>query len=626
MKRSILFFLVLFSIKCLAQDIYPTHWWVGMKNPKLQLIIHRDRVASEKITMLPYAGVTMVKQNKVESPNYIFIDLLISSTARPGKIKFRIDNLQSPEAVAYKIFEFELKSRSKENGKARTMGVTSADFIYLMMPDRFSNGDRSNDIIPGYRDQTSKRDDKFSRHGGDFKGIEDHLDYFKQLGVTTLWLTPVIENDMPRMEEWGNSVAGYHGYWFTNHYEIDKRFGGNEGYKNFCDKLHQNGMKVIQDAVYNHVGDHHWFYLDKPTKDWFNTSQGSRGPNHREEVFFDPYASKVDKEAMVDGWFVPHLPDLNQRNPFVATFLIQHAVWTTEEYGIDGWRVDTYKYCDEKFMNDVNTALEKEFPKVTVFGESWVNTTVANAYFTQNNINAPFKHNARGMLDFQTCFAMLSGMNKAQGWMDGVNKLYVTLAQDVLYKEPLNNCIFLDNHDMDRVFSVVDEDWKKMKMGFNWLLTIRGIPQIYYGTEVLMKNKKVNTDATVREDFPGGWPDDKPKDNRFIKEGRSEKQQEAFDHVSRLANFRRGSSALIKGKTTQFIPKDGLYVYFRYDAKQTVMVVANTGDKKVKPDWSFFAERTAGFTNARNVVSGKIQRIDDLEIESGDSFVFELMK
>jgi neopullulanase len=377
--------------------------------------------------------------------------------------------------------------------------------------------------------------------------------------------------------------------------------------------------------VYNHVGNHHWFVLDSPMKDWFNTSQGDRGPNHREEVFYDPYASQADKTQMLDGWFVPHLPDLNQRNPFVANFLIQHAVWTTEEYGIDGWRVDTYKYCEEKFMNDVNSAIEREFPNVTVFGESWVNTTTANAYFTRNNMATPFKHIAKGMLDFQTCFAMLAGMNEQLGWMTGVNKIYTTMAQDVLYKEPMNNCIFLDNHDMDRVFSVVGEDWKKLRMGMNWLLTLRGIPQIYYGTEVLMKNMKVNTDATVREDFPGGWPDDKAKDNRFTKEGRSEKQDEAFDYISGLANFRKSSSAITTGKTMQYIPKDGLSVYFRYDAKQTVMVITNTGEKSIKPDWSLYNERTKGFTQVRNVVSGKIKPLAGLEIDVKDSFVFELL-
>ncbi len=625
MKKSIVVaFALLNCLVSFSQKFYPTHWFTGMKEPTLQLMIHRERVANEKLTLVPYPGVRLLKQHKVENPNYLFIDLSIDKYAKPGKIKFRIDNLQSPEAVAFKIIEYELKPRHSQNGVSRVQGVTAKDFIYLLMPDRFANGDPSNDIIKGYRDETSDRKNMFSRHGGDFKGISNRLDYFKELGVTTLWLTPVIENDMPLMEEWGNKVAGYHGYWFTDHYEVDKRFGGNEGYKLFCETLHRNGMKVIQDAVYNHVGNHHWFALDKPMKDWFNTSQGDRGPNHREEVFFDPYASQNDRRAMLDGWFVPHLPDLNQRNPFVAKFLIQHAVWTTEEYGIDGWRVDTYKYCEEKFLNDINAALQKEFPKLTVFGESWVNSTVANAYFTQNNISSPFRHNAKGMLDFQTAFAMLSGMNDKPEWMNGVNKIYTTLAQDVLYKDPMNNCNFLDNHDMDRVFSVVGEDWGKLKMGLNWLLTMRGIPQLYYGTEVLMKNKKMNTDATVREDFPGGWNEDVV--NRFTESGRSAIENEVFNHISRLARFRKNSSAMTTGTTMQFIPRDGLYVYFRYNDKQTIMVIAHTGDKTVIPDWNVYAERIKNFTKAKEVTSGKITGLTGFEIKPGESFVFELQR
>lgn len=626
MKKKLLFIAaILLAVNSFAIDYYntyPTHWWTGMKNSKLQLMMHGENIGSFVKVAVNYPGVKVEKITRAENKNYLFVDLTIAAAAKPGKFKITLSGGGLPvEEVSY-----ELKARSKQNGKTRAMGVTAKDFIYLMIPDRFANGDPSNDIIPEYRDKTSNREDKFSRHGGDFKGIEDRLDYFNQLGVTTLWLTPVIENDMPLMSEWGNNVAGYHGYWFTDHYAIDKRLGGNDGYKQFCDKLHSRGMKVIQDAVYNHVGNHHWFVLDTPMKDWFNTSQGDKGPNHREEVFYDPYASQQDKTQMLDGWFVPHLPDLNQRNPLVATFLIQHAIWTTEEFGIDGWRVDTYKYCEEKFMNDVNAALEREFPNVTVFGESWVNSTLANAYFTRNNINAPFRHNAKGMLDFQVCFAMLAGMNENFGWLAGVNKIYTTLSNDVLYKDPMNNCIFLDNHDMDRVFSVVGEDWKKLRMGMNWLLTLRGIPQIYYGTEVLMKNMKVNTDATVREDFPGGWSGDKAKDNRFTKEGRSEKQNEAFDYISALANFRKNSSAITTGKTMQYIPKDGLSVYFRYDANQTVMVITNTGEKNVKPDWSVYAERVKGFSQVRNVVNGKIKSLTGLEIDSKDSFVFELLK
>lgn len=626
MKKSfsfgICFFAVLISF---SQEInvYPTHWWIGMKNPKLQLMIHEEGIAN-KIPMYKLSpagmklaeGVTLKMVHRVENPNYVILDLVIDKNAKPGERTF---SFGSP-ASAVKI-KYELKSRNTENGKTRVMGVTAKDFIYLMMPDRFANGEPSNDIIKGYRDETSDRSDKFSRHGGDFKGITDHLDYFNELGVTTLWLTPVIENDEPRLEEWGNRVAGYHGYWFTDHYEIDKRLGGNEGYKAFCDALHKKGMKVIQDAVYNHVGSHHWFILDPPMKDWINNWPAFQGPNHKEEVFFDPYVAAIDKKIMLDGWFVPHLPDLNQRNPFVANFLIQHAIWTTEEFGIDGWRVDTYKYCDEQFMNDVNTALEKEFPHLTVFGESWVNTITANAYFTKNNMNVPFKHNAKGMLDFQTSFGILGGMNDP---FNGVQRLYSTLAQDVLYKNPMNNCIFMDNHDMDRVFSVVDEDWSKLKAGINWLLTLRGIPQLYYGTEVLMKNKKVNTDATVREDFPGGWKND--ASNRFIASGRNAKENEVFNYTSTLARFRKNSSAITGGKTMQFIPKDGVYIYFRYDNKQTVMVITNTGDKSIKPDWNYLSERTAGFKQLKEVVSGNSIPVQDFEIKPKESFVFELIK
>jgi glycosidase len=603
-----------------SQKIYPTHWWAGMKNTKLQLMLHGNAIGNVAAVNTVYPGVQVKKFSSPENKNYLFVDLEILPAAKPGKLKL---NLRGNDRVVQTI-EYELKSRSKENGKTRAIGVTAKDLIYLMIPDRFANGDPSNDIIPGYREQANDRKNMFTRHGGDFKGITDHLDYFNELGVTTIWMTPVIENNTSLMHEWGNSIAGYHGYWFTDHYEVDKRLGGNEGYKSFCNTLHKKGMKVIQDAVYNHVSKENWFVLDPPMKDWINNWPSLTTPNHREEVMFDPYASAHDKKIMLDGWFTDHLPDLNQRNPYVARFLIQHAIWTTEEYGIDGWRVDTYKYCDEQFMNDVNAALEREFPKVTVFGESWVNTPTANAYFTRNNIDAAFKHNARGMLDFQVCFAILAGMNDKLEWNSGVNKIYMTLAQDLLYKDPMNNCIFMDNHDMDRVFSVVGEDWNKLKMGFTWLLTLRGIPQIYYGTEVLMKNKKTNTDATVREDFPGGWKEDPA--SRFTAAGRSEKENEAFNLVSRLANFRKNSSALTGGKTMQFIPRDGLYIYFRYDAKQTVMVVTHGGDKPVKPDWNVFAERTKGFTRVKYVISGAVRNLEGLEFQPKESFVFELVK
>jgi neopullulanase len=625
-NRLLLLFVSCLSLFIHAQDVYPTNWFTGIKDPHLQLMIHQENI-SRKIPMYKLSatgmkladGITLKLIRRVTNPNYVFLDLVIDKNAKPGPRVFSF----GPPNSAVKI-NYELKPRHSGNGKTRTQGVTAKDFIYLLIPDRFSNGDPINDVVKGYRDETVDRENKFRRHGGDFKGVEDHFDYLDKLGVTTIWMTPVVENNTGLMHEFGNDVAGYHGYWFTDHYQVDKRLGGNDGYLSFCDAAHKKGFKVIQDAVYNHVSRQHWFVLDPPADDWLNNWPVFTGPNHREEAIFDPYASAYDKRVMLDGWFVDHLPDLNQRNPLVAAFLIQHAIWTTETYGIDGWRVDTYKYCDEEFLNKVNTALYTEFPGITVFGEAATSSVVGNAYFTQNNLNTTFKHNAKGVLDFQVSNAMLAGMSLSQGWTEGVNRLYMTLAEDIVYKRPQDNCIFLDNHDMDRVYSVVKEDWNKLKMGINWLLTLRGIPQLYYGTEILMKNTKQPTDALVREDFPGGWKEDAT--NKFLEDSRSVKEKESYTYISALARFRKASSALTSGKTTQFIPKDGLYVYFRYDDKQTIMVIANTGDKPVKPDWTIYAERTNGFTRIKDVVSGEEMPIGELEMRVGESRVVEMVK
>lgn len=619
----ILLLLLLLTTTAIAQPkCYPTHWFAGFKETSLQLILQEKDLSAYTAASIQYPGVKLIKLRKLESQNYLLLDLRIDPTARPGAFRIELKGKGLPS----KNIPYELKARAPQNGKSRIQGVRASDFIYLIMTDRFANGDPSNDIVQTYRDTLCDRTDKFSRHGGDLKGVEDRMGYLKELGVSTVWLTPVNENDMPRMNEWGNSVAGYHGYWFTDHYQVDKRFGGNGAYRQLSDRLHQNGMKLIQDAVYNHIGSYHWIALDPPAANWLNSSQGKNPPHHREEVFFDPYASQQDKRQMLDGWFVPHLPDLNQRNADVARYLIQYHIWATEEFGVDGWRVDTYKYNEEKFLNEMNDALTREFPKLTVFGESWVTSPVANAYFTRNNLTTPFRHNAEGMLDFQTCFAMIAAAKEENGWSNGIIKLYFALAQDALYKDPMRNCVFLDNHDMDRIFSVLGEDEAKFTMCMNWLFTLRGMPQLYYGTEVLMKNFKVNTDATVREDFPGGWPTDAPYTNRFLSSGRTTEQSKAFDYISRLAQFRKTSPALGGGKLMQFIPREGVYLYFRYTDQQTVMVVANSSDKAAKPDWTIYRERLNGFTRARDVVTGEIISLQDWSIGSKESRVLELLK
>ncbi|MFN8290493.1 MAG: alpha-amylase family glycosyl hydrolase [Chitinophagaceae bacterium] len=628
MKKYLLFILIFIAASGQAADkinVYPTHWWAGMKNPNLQLMIHADRdIAVDKLAFSSSSkDVKVVKVTRAENPHYIFVDLLIAATARPQTVTFSFGGIIRSE---WHSFSYELKARSKENGRTRVQGVTSRDLIYLLMPDRFSNGDPSNDFFPDMRDTGHDRNNPFDRHGGDLQGVTNHLDYLNELGVTAIWMTPVVENNMSRTLEGGTSRSTYHGYAFTDQYTIDKRLGGDAAYKNLINAAHAKGMKIIQDAVYNHVGNDHWSVRDLPMKDWLNQWPSYQNTSYKDQPLVDPYASAIDKKITLDGWFTPFLADLNQRNPFVAAFLIQYAVWATEEYGIDGWRVDTYFYNDPLFLNKVNEALLREFPAVTVFGETSVQSVINGAYFCENNMNVPFRHNCQGITDFPLYSAVIDALKQPYGWNEGVNRLYQVLAQDVLYKNPMRNCIFLGNHDLDRMYSVIGEDFDKYKMGMNFLLTLRGIPQLYYGDEVLMKNFKDPTDAEVRKDFPGGWPDDKAKDNLFNREGRNDKQEEAFRYLSSLAQFRKSSSALTTGKLMQYVPSDGLYIYFRYDAKQTVMVISNTGSKKAGPDWTHYAERVNGFTRVRNVISGKIKPLAGLTIDPGESHVYELIR
>lgn len=621
MKNYFLFFLLFLCLKNFAigmDGVYPTHWWVGMKNQNLQLLIHRDRVANENITMLPYPGVKLIKQTKFDSPNYLAIDLVIGSSAKPGKIIFRIDNLQSPEAVSYKTFEYELKARSKDNGKTRVKGVTSEDLVYLIMPDRFSNGDPSNDRVPGMLDQTLRRDTVFNRHGGDLKGVQNHLDYLQDLGVTTIWLNPVTENDMPNRTE--------HGYAVTNHYKVDPRLGGDEAFTELIRNIHSRGMKIIQDAVYNHVGLEHFLVKDLPSKDWLNQWPSYTNTTYKEQALFDPYAAPADKKRMSNGWFTPSMPDLNQNNPYMTNFLIQHAIWTTEEFGIDGWRIDTYSYNDLAFMNRCNKALYDEFPKITLFGETWVHGVPNQSYFCENNYNIPFKSNLQATTDFQLLFyGIQPALTQPFGWTEGVNRLYITTAQDFVYKNPMREVIFLDNHDLPRFYSVLNEDTAKYKMAFAWLMTFRGIPQMYYGDEILMTGTTSPSDGYVRQDFPGGWAGD-PSD-KFTEAGRTAKENSIFNYIKRFAGFRKNSSAIKIGKLTQYVPEDGVYVYFRHDARQTIMCVMNTDSTSSTIKMDRFVERAGGFTKAYDVATGVTFNLEQtLTVGPNYLLVMELRK
>ncbi len=618
MKKIALIVLIFFSFQnCICAQyaqVYPTNWWVGMKWNKVQLLVmgEYDEFNKEQVK-INYPGIKLDKVHRLENGKYFALDITIAPTAKPGKVTIEFVDNNKAHAVAW-----QLNARRKGNGTAFAQGVHQEDLVYLIMPDRFSNGDKSNDKVEGLRDQTLNRDSVYHRHGGDFQGIINHLDYLQNLGVTALWMTPVLENDMPNRTE--------HGYAFTNHYAIEKRLGGPNMYKKLSDELHKRDMKLIQDAVYNHVGSFHKTFIDQPTKDWYHQWPKFTQTSYKDQPLFDPYAAKEDSKKTVDGWFTKEMPDLNQSNPYVANFLIQHALWSIEEFGVDGWRIDTYIYNDLPFMNKCNDALIREYPKMTMFGETWVHGVPSQAYFAKNNVSTSFKSNLMGVTDFQTLFyGILPAVKDNFGWTEGVSKLYTTLSFDYLYKDATLNNIFLDNHDLTRIASELGGDLAKTKMAMAWLLTSRGIPQIYYGTEVFMKGDKSINDGGVRLDFPGGWEADNK--NGFTQQGLNNEETEMYNYTKQLANFRKNSSAITTGKLMQYVPEDGVYVYFRYNQNQTVMCIMNTNDKEKEIRMQRYENMLKGFGNGHDVATDTTFKLEKFhKIGAKYVWVVELKK
>jgi len=600
-----------FSVQAQYAKLYPTNWWVGMKWNKVQILVYGeyDEFNKEQV-QIKHPGVKLDKVHRLENGKYMALDVTISPTAKPGDVS--IEFIADGKAHAVK---WPLNKRRTGRGTQFAQGVTSADMMYLLMPDRFANGDYSNDKIPGMRDQSLNRDSMYHRHGGDLQGVINKLDYLQDLGVTGLWMTPIWENDMPDRTE--------HGYAFTNHYKVEPRFGGNEKYKQLSDELHKRGMKLIQDAVYNHVGLYHFTVQDKPMKDWLHEWPSYTGTSYKDQTLFDPYAAPSQTKVMADGWFTKQMPDMNHSNPYVANFLIQHALWSVEEFGVDGWRIDTYIYNDLNFMNRCNKALIDEYPNITMFGETWVHGVINQAFFAENHLQGKFKSNLQATTDFQTLFyGITPALNEKFGWTEGVNKLYTVAAQDLIYKDAMRQVIFLDNHDLARFYSTLNEDVAKYKMALSWLFTFRGIPQMYYGMEHLMTGY-TNPDGNVRWDFKGGWKEDTT--DKFTAAGRTAKENEVFNHIKTLANYRKKATAIKTGKMMQYLPEDGLYVYFRYDNKQTVMCVMNTAETEKEVDAKKYAERTTGFKSAKDVISGKVMGTS-FKIPAKTMWVLELGK
>ena len=586
-----------------AARIDPTYWFVGLKNPQLQLLVNAPGIAASQVSLAAYPGVTLDGFQKLESPNYLIVNLTISPQAQPGQLQLAFKGARTQR------LRYELRPRNAD--PQRTQGLSQADFVYMLMPDRFANGDPQNDVVRSTRVGHVARDSMYARHGGDLRGIQQHFDYLKQLGVTAIWPTPLVENDMPK--------ASYHGYAVTDCYRLDPRYGTNAEYGAFVRAAHAQGLKVVQDIVLNHWGLYHHLFRDQPARDWFHEWPGFTRTNYNAFALNDPHGSALDKKLYNEGWFDTTMPDVNQSNPLVATYLTQNFIWWVESTGLDAYRIDTYPYSNPQFLMAFGRAMADEYPRLTMYGESWVGTAAQQAFFAQNILPpvAGFKSNLPGALDFQICFSIGDALKDGN-----LNRLYESLQADWLYTDPTRNVTFLDNHDMSRFYSVIGEDFSKYKMGLAWLLTLRGIPQLYYGTEVLMKNFS-DPDGKVREDFPGGWAGDKV--NYFgARPGRA---GEAFDYVSKLANYRRTHPVLSAGQLMQFIPQDGVYTYFRYSDQGCVMVIANVGKAEKTVDGARFAERTAGFSSGVDVVSGAvIADLKTLRVPAHTAWVVELRR
>ncbi|MEM7657125.1 MAG: glycoside hydrolase family 13 protein [Bacteroidota bacterium] len=569
--------------------VEPPFWWVGMAEPSVELMIHGENLAGAQVK-LAGEGIAVQGITQLENPNYLFLTLEIDPTlAQPGFYNLVIQKPGQTNTIRY-----ELKAREPQHN--RIQGVETEDLIYLLMPDRFANGDPTNDEVSSMKENEVERAGQYQRHGGDLQGVIDHLDYLQELGVTTLWMNPYEENDQPH--------ESYHGYAATDHYRVDPRLGNNQLFKELVDACHERGMKVIRDVVYNHVGNEHWFIRDLPAKNWVHQFEEFTRTTYRAPTLLDPYASKQDRKLMTDGWFDHHMPDLNQDHPQLANYLIQNSIWWIEFAGLDGYRIDTYAYPDQAFMAKLGKRLKQEYPQFTFFGETWVHGVPVQAWFTEKVGGKDLDSELPGVTDFQLYYAINDALTKDFGWTDGLARLYYTLAKDYVYHDPNQLVTFLDNHDLGRYFSVVGEDLNKFKQGVGFLLTTRGIPQLYYGTEILMKNHwDPSNHDKVREEFPGGWDGD--TQNKFEPAGRTQREQEAFEFVKTLANFRKNSSAITQGKLMQFVPEEGVYTYFRYDEAQTVMLVMNQNAEPKEIQLARFTERTEGFSTYREVIGGK---------------------
>lgn len=593
-KKALLLVLSMVSLSISAQieRIEPAFWWTEMKNPQLQLLVHGDSISKNQI-FINHPGVKLLKVNKVSNPNYLFVDLLIDAKlAKAGKF----DILFKQNGKTKASYSYELKSRRQNS--AQRQGFSSSDVIYLLMPDRFANGNTSNDNVDSQPEKANRTID-YGRHGGDIKGIQDHLDYIKELGATAIWCTPVQENNFTKYT--------YHGYAISDLYKIDPRFGSNDEYAGFVTASHQKGLKVIMDMVSNHGGIGAWWMKDLPMKDWIHEWKEFTYTSHKASTMKDTHAANIDKKKFVDGWFDTTMPDMNQQNPYFWTYYIQNSIWWVEYANLDGIRMDTYPYNDRGAMAKWAKAITNEYPHFNIMGEAWLSSSQDIAFWQKDACN-PLKYNSNlpTVMDFmteralETCF-----IEHGKSWEDkGMNRLYNTIANDYLYANINNLLVFAENHDTQRYNYLLKGDVAKYKMSMSFLMTTRGIPQLYYGSEIGMTGNKDKGDGDIRHDFPGGWVGDSI--NAFTANGRTVAQNEYHSYLAKLLNWRKNKPVIHTGQLTHYIPENDTYVYFRHNETENIMVIINNNltDQTLKLDR--YAESIKGKTKGTDVMSEKL--------------------
>lgn len=593
------------ATKNVIQRIDPTDWYVGMKNPSLQLMVYGKGIGTLRKVTTDYPGVTVDSVVRLDSPNYLLVYLNLSG-AQPGTMTLSF----SEERGARKVQRVQYRLNAREVSGDQRQGFTNADVLYMLMPDRFAQGAGHRSQVKGMNAYREDRTQPSLRHGGDLEGIREHLDYFCDLGVTALWLTPVLENNSADTDD---GFSTYHGYATTDYYRVDPRFGTNADYRRLVDEAHGRGLKVVMDMIFNHCGIDHPWLKDLPAKDWLNQPDYGLQTSYKLTPVMDPYASEVDLRETVEGWFVPSMPDLNQHNPHLMRYLIQNSFWWIETVGIDGIRMDTYPYAYADAMAQWMKELNDEYPNFNVVGETWV---------TEPAYTAAWQRELKTVMDFSFFDKLNQAKNEeTDEWWQGLNRLYNSFVYDYLYPNPSNVMAFIDNHDTDR-FLGEGHDTLALKQALALLMTVKRIPQLYYGTEILMNGTKAKTDGDVRKDFPGGFPGDQR--NAFTREGRTQAQQQMFQWLSRLLHWRQDNPVISRGTMKQFIPYKGVYVIARQLEGKTVLTVLNGTSQPAVMEVGRYREVIGAAARVRDILTGRyVDLSGDLQLRPRQTLILQ---